>query len=224
MKTEEWRPEGLRWQHTHSGDPDSRRRHWPRSHRGGGRSSSRRRATGVEFDWHPFAAGADAFARPANTSPRPSPLHRANKSPSKGPSRRPSAADLPHQRHAAQTVRALRQLPPDQNLPGLETQISRHRYHRCENTEDLLRSGARVFPGVVESLKIITEKGSTRIAGCAFEYARRHGRKKIHAIHKANIMKLSDGLFLRVLRRAARTIPKSPTPSTSSTTPACSWS
>jgi len=78
-----------------------------------------------------------------------------------------------------------------------------------ENTEDLY-SGLEheVVPGVVESLKIITEKASTRIARFAFEYARRHGRKKIHAIHKANIMKLSDGLFLRSVRTVAAQFPE----------------
>ena len=64
-----------------------------------------------------------------------------------------------------------------------------------------------IVPGVVQSLKIITEKASTRIAQFAFEYARKHGRKKIHAIHKANIMKLSDGLFLRCCRGIAATFP-----------------
>ena len=64
-----------------------------------------------------------------------------------------------------------------------------------------------MVPGVVESLKIITEKASTRIARFAFEYARKHGRKKIHAIHKANIMKLSDGLFLTSMRKVAAEYP-----------------
>jgi len=64
-----------------------------------------------------------------------------------------------------------------------------------------------VVPGVVESLKIITEKASTRIAKFAFEHARSHGRKKIHAIHKANIMKLSDGLFLHSAREVAKSYP-----------------
>ena len=73
-----------------------------------------------------------------------------------------------------------------------------------ENTEDLYAGLEHtVVPGVVESLKIITEKASTRIARFAFEYARKHGRKKIHAIHKANIMKLSDGLFLTSARAVA---------------------
>jgi isocitrate dehydrogenase (NAD+) len=77
-----------------------------------------------------------------------------------------------------------------------------------ENTEDLY-SGLEhtVVPGVVESLKIITEYASTRIARFAFEYARRHGRKRVTAIHKANIMKLSDGLFLDCFRRVSEEYP-----------------
>jgi len=77
-----------------------------------------------------------------------------------------------------------------------------------ENTEDLYAGLERtVVPGVVESLKIITERASTRIARFAFEYARRHERKRIHAIHKANIMKLSDGLFLTSIRKVAASYP-----------------
>ena len=77
-----------------------------------------------------------------------------------------------------------------------------------ENTEDLY-SGLEheVVPGVIESLKIITERASTRIALYAFEYARRHGRRRVTAIHKANIMKMSDGLFLDCFRRVAEKYP-----------------
>jgi len=77
-----------------------------------------------------------------------------------------------------------------------------------ENTEDLY-SGLEheVVPGVIESLKIITEKASTRIAVYAFEYARRHGRRRVTAVHKANIMKMSDGLFLDCFRRVAERYP-----------------
>ena len=78
-----------------------------------------------------------------------------------------------------------------------------------ENTEDLYAGLEHtVVPGVVESLKIITEKASTRIARFAFEYARKHGRKTIHSIHKANIMKLSDGLFLTSIRAVAAQYPE----------------
>src|SRR5580658_3284490 len=77
-----------------------------------------------------------------------------------------------------------------------------------ENTEDLYAGlEHEVVPGVVESLKIITERASTRIARFAFEYARKWKRKKIHGIHKANIMKMSDGLFLTSIRKVAAEYP-----------------
>jgi isocitrate dehydrogenase (NAD+) len=78
-----------------------------------------------------------------------------------------------------------------------------------ENTESLY-SGLEheVVPGVVESLKIITERASTRIARFAFDYARSHGRKRVTAVHKANIMKLSDGLFLDCFRKVATGYPE----------------
>jgi isocitrate dehydrogenase (NAD+) len=74
-----------------------------------------------------------------------------------------------------------------------------------ENTEDLY-SGIEhvVAPGVVESIKVITARASRRIARFAFEYARRQKRKSLTAIHKANIMKLSDGLFIRCARAVAK--------------------
>jgi isocitrate dehydrogenase (NAD+) len=96
-------------------------------------------------------------------------------------------------------------LRPVKNLPGVKSHFEGVDVVIVrENTEDLY-SGLEheVVPGVVESLKIITEKASTRIAQFAFEYARKHGRKKIHAIHKANIMKLGDGLFLKSVRGVA---------------------
>lgn len=96
-------------------------------------------------------------------------------------------------------------LRPVKNLEGVQA-----RYQNVdlvivrENTEDLYAGLEHtVVPGVVESLKIITEKASTRIARFAFEYAVKHERKKIHSIHKANIMKLSDGLFLKSIRKVA---------------------
>jgi isocitrate dehydrogenase (NAD+) len=77
-----------------------------------------------------------------------------------------------------------------------------------ENTEDLY-SGLEheVVPGVVESLKIITHEASTRVAKFAFEYARKHGRKRVTAVHKANIMKMGDGLFLKCVRKVAEDYP-----------------
>ena len=101
-------------------------------------------------------------------------------------------------------------LRPVKNLPGLKSRFENVDVVIVrENTEDLY-SGLEheVVPGVVESLKIITEKASTRIARFAFAHAKKEGRKKIHAIHKANIMKLSDGLFLKSIRTVAAEFPE----------------
>jgi isocitrate dehydrogenase (NAD+) len=97
-------------------------------------------------------------------------------------------------------------LRPVRNLPGVQS-----RYADVdlvivrENTEDLYAGlEHEVVPGVVESLKIITDRASSRIARFAFEYARTYGRKRVTAIHKANIMKLGDGLFLDCTRKVSR--------------------
>ncbi len=100
-------------------------------------------------------------------------------------------------------------LRPVWNMPGI---VSRYTGIDMvivrENTEDLYAGlEHEIVPGVVESLKIITEKASTRIGRFAFEYARKHGRKKVTSIHKANIMKLSDGLFIGSVRAVAREYP-----------------
>jgi isocitrate dehydrogenase (NAD+) len=77
-----------------------------------------------------------------------------------------------------------------------------------ENTEDLYAGlEHEVVPGVVESLKIITEEASTRVARFAFDYARTHNRKRVTAVHKANIMKMSDGLFLTCVRKVGAQFP-----------------
>ena len=98
-------------------------------------------------------------------------------------------------------VRALPGVPA--RYPELDLVVVR------ENTEDLYAGLEHVVvPGVVESIKVITEKASTRIARYAFEFARREGRRKVTAVHKANIMKLSDGLFLECFRRVAADYPE----------------
>jgi isocitrate dehydrogenase (NAD+) len=97
-------------------------------------------------------------------------------------------------------------LRPVRNLAGVESRFAGVDLVIVrENTEDLY-SGLEheVVPGVVESLKIITERASTRIARFAFEHARTLGRARVTAIHKANIMKLGDGLFLRSTRAVSR--------------------
>ncbi len=100
-------------------------------------------------------------------------------------------------------------LRPVWNLPGVPARFTGVDLVIVrENTEDLYAGlEHEVVPGVVESLKIITERASTRIARFAFEHARRHGRKKVTAIHKANIMKLGDGLFLDCVRTVSREYP-----------------
>ncbi|HLM45312.1 MAG TPA: isocitrate/isopropylmalate family dehydrogenase, partial [Myxococcaceae bacterium] len=101
-------------------------------------------------------------------------------------------------------------LRPVKSVPSVKT-----RYENVdlvvvrENTESLY-SGLEhiIIPGVVESLKIITEKASTRIARFGFEHAKKMGRKRVTAVHKANIMKLSDGLFLDCCRKVGREFPE----------------
>jgi isocitrate dehydrogenase (NAD+) len=101
---------------------------------------------------------------------------------------------------------------PVKMLPGLKTRFAGLPIDLIifrENTEDLY-SGIEheVVPDVVESLKVITRTASLRIAQEAFSYAAREGRKKMTAIHKANIMKMSDGLFLRCCREVAANFPQ----------------
>ena len=100
-------------------------------------------------------------------------------------------------------------LRPIKSLPGVKSKYKNIDIVVVrENTEGLY-SGIEheVVPGVVESLKIITEKASTKIAKFAFQYAKEKNRKKITAVHKANIMKLSDGLFLQCARKVAQNYP-----------------
>jgi len=168
-------------------------------------------AAGQDFDWETFVVGADALAQFGD--PLPKELLdsiRRNKIAFKGPVMTPIGSGF-----TSSNVRLRKELDlyanlrPVKSLAGVPS-----RYENVdlivvrENTEDLY-SGLEheVVPGVVESLKIITERASLRIAKFAFEYARREGRKKVTAIHKANIMKMSDGLFLRCFRQVATEYP-----------------
>ncbi|EKD41420.1 MAG: hypothetical protein ACD_73C00724G0002 [uncultured bacterium] len=99
---------------------------------------------------------------------------------------------------------------PVKSLPGVKTRFDEvDMVIFRENTEDLY-SGIEheIVPGVVESIKIITAKASLRIAESAFEYAVKHKRKKVTAIHKGNIMKLSDGLFLDCCMKISKKYPQ----------------
>jgi isocitrate dehydrogenase (NAD+) len=169
-------------------------------------------ATGIEFEWETETAGAAAIGEYGSALPdRVLESVRRNKVALKGPTETPVGTG-----HRSVNVELRKRLDlyanlrPVQSLPGIES-----RYTGVdlivvrENTEDLY-SGLEhvVVPGVVESLKIITEKASSRIARYAFDYGRTHGRKRVTAVHKANIMKLSDGLFLDCCRKVAKDYPE----------------
>jgi isocitrate dehydrogenase (NAD+) len=168
-------------------------------------------ASGVEIEWESFIAGAEALSRYGDPLPEPVlESIKRNRIALKGPLTTPVGTGFTSVNvRLRKTLDLYANLRPVRNLPGLVTPFGDLDLVVVrENTEDLY-SGIEhvVVPGVVESLKIITEKASTRIARFAFEYARREGRKKVTAIHKANIMKLSDGLFLECFRKVAGEYP-----------------
>ena len=164
-------------------------------------------ATGVGFDFETHSAGAEAMGLEGVALPaRVLDSIRKNKLALKGPTGTPIGSGHRSVNVELRTTLDLyANVRPVRTLPGVKS-----RYDNVdlvifrENTEDLY-SGLEhvVVPGVVESIKIITEKASTRIARYAFAYARSHGRKRITAVHKANIMKVSDGLFLDCCRKVA---------------------
>ena len=169
-------------------------------------------ATGVDIKWETHYAGAQALEKFGSTLPEELlESIRRNRVALKGPITTPvgkgftsvnvglrKALDLYAN---LRPVRALPNVPA--RYPELDLVVVR------ENTEDLYAGIEHVVvPGVVESIKIITEKASTRIARYAFEFARREGRRKVTAVHKANIMKLSDGLFLDCFRKVAADYPE----------------
>ncbi|MBE7515441.1 MAG: isocitrate dehydrogenase (NAD(+)) [Chloracidobacterium sp.] len=168
-------------------------------------------AAGADIEWETQILGAQAQEKFGTTLPeRTIESIRRNKVALKGPQMTPvgkgftsvnvglrKALDLYAN---VRPVKALPNVPC--RYPELDLVIVR------ENTEDLYAGLEHiVVPGVVESLKIITEKASTRIARYAFEYSRANGRKKVTAVHKANIMKLSDGLFLECFYNVAKDFP-----------------
>ena len=169
-------------------------------------------STGVDIAWETQILGAQALEKYGSTLPDEAiEAMRRTKVALKGPIMTPvgkgfksvnvglrKALDL------YANVRPIKALPNVEcRYPNLDLVIVR------ENTEDLYAGLEHiVVPGVVESLKIITEKASTRISKYAFEYARDNGRKKVTAVHKANIMKLSDGLFLECFYNVAKDYPE----------------
>ena len=166
---------------------------------------------GVEVEWEKYVAGAEALARFGDPLPQEvlDSIVR-NRVALKGPVTTPIGTGFASINvRLRKTLDLYSNLRPVKSMPNIIT-----RYEDVdlivvrENTESLYAGlEHEVVPGVVESLKIITEKASTRIARFAFEYARTHGRKRVTAVHKANIMKLSDGLFLSCFRNVANDYP-----------------
>jgi isocitrate dehydrogenase (NAD+) len=169
-------------------------------------------ATGIDFEWETENAGASTVGSDGTALPkRVLDSVRKNRLALKGPTETPIGTG--HRSvnvELRKTLDLYANLRPVKTLPGVKS-----RYDGVdlvvvrENTEDLY-SGLEhvVVPGVVESIKIITEKASSRIARFAFDYARKNGRKRVTAVHKANIMKLSDGLFLDCCRAVAKDHPE----------------
>ena len=166
-------------------------------------------ATGVKIEWERVEAGVRALAEYGQLIPDDvfASLE-VTRVGLKGPTATPIAGG-----HQSINVALRKKLGlytnfrPVRMLPGLKTRFQDVAIDLAifrENTEDLY-SGLEheVVPGVVESLKIITRHASMKIARAAFEYARKAERHKVTAIHKANIMKLSDGLFLKCCREVA---------------------
>lgn len=171
-------------------------------------------ATGVAVEWERVEAGAKALAETGQLLPDDVLASlECTRVGLKGPTATPIAGG-----HQSINVALRKRLGlyvnfrPVRMLPGLRTRYSDlaiDLYIFRENTEDLY-SGLEheVVPGVVESIKIITQTASMKIARAAFEYARREKRRKVAAIHKANIMKMSDGLFLKCCRTVAAEYPE----------------
>jgi isocitrate dehydrogenase (NAD+) len=164
-------------------------------------------ASGVEIEWEKFVVGTRAQESLGSSLPdNVIESIRRNGVALKGPVA--TAMGTGFQSVTVRLRKALdlyANLRPVRKLPGVESRFGDVDLIIVrENTEDLYAGlEHEVVPGVVESLKIITEKASTRIAAFAFDYAKTFGRKKVTAVHKANIMKKSDGLFLECFRRVA---------------------
>jgi len=168
--------------------------------------------TGVGFEWEPFEAGIRAYEKTGNPLP-PALLDsiRKNKVAFKGP-----LTTLVGEGFQSANVTLRKELALYANLrPVRSIEGVKSRYEDVnliivrENTEDLY-SGIEhmIMPGVTQGLKVITSHASIRIARFAFDYARKRGRKKVTAVHKANIMKLTDGLFLDSARQVAAEYPE----------------
>jgi isocitrate dehydrogenase (NAD+) len=169
-------------------------------------------AAGVEIEWHIHEAGAEAVEQYGTQVPEQVLQSiRSDGVALKGPVSTPIGTGFLSAnvtlRKSLDLYACLRPVRSLAGVPAVHQSVDLIVVR--ENTEDLYSSLEHVvIPGVVESLKIITERASTRIAEFAFDFARRCGRRKVTAVHKANIMKLSDGLFLNCCRAVAARYPE----------------
>ncbi len=169
-------------------------------------------ATGVEVAWHEEFAGLECFERTGDPLPQQTlDAIRASDATLKGPTATASGVGFRSVNVALrQKLELYANYRPARSMPGIKS-----RYDDVdlivirENTEGLY-SGIEhtVVPGVVESLRIISAKASERIAHFAFQTARRQERRRVTCVHKANILKLSDGLFLDCCRKIAQQYPE----------------
>ena len=168
-------------------------------------------ATGIKIDWEKFIIGGQAQDVAGSSLPDEAiESVRRNRVALKGPVATPIGSGFESVNvRLRKTLDMYANLRPVRNLPGVPARFGNVDLIIVrENTEGLY-SGLEheVVPGVVESLKVITEKASTRIAEFAFNYAKKFGRRKVTCVHKANIMKKSDGLFLQCFRKVAVNYP-----------------
>src|SRR6266853_1271005 len=168
-------------------------------------------ASGVDIEWETHYAGAQALEKFGETLPKEllESITR-NKVALKGPVTTPIGKGFTSVNVGLRKALDLyANLRPVKNLDGVPARFSNVDLVIVrENTEDLYAGlEHEIIPGVVESLKIITAAASTRIGRFAFEHARANGRARVTAIHKANIMKMSDGLFLDSVRTVAKQFP-----------------
>ena len=175
-------------------------------------TAGRLNGNACSFDWHRHDAGAEAFKKTGEYIPKA--LYdslESNRVGLKGPVTTPIGGGfssinvtLRKRFELFANFRPIKNLPGlNSRYPGIDLIIVR------ENTEDLY-AGLEIMvqPGVAQGMKIITAAASTRVAKFAFDYAAKHQRKRIHSIHKANIMKLTDGLFLDSVRKVAAGYPQ----------------
>jgi isocitrate dehydrogenase (NAD+) len=168
-------------------------------------------AAGVEVEWQVFAAGLAAMEQ--GLPPLPPPMLEAVRG--AGAALKTKLLNPPEGQETNFNVELRRALGlfasvrPLRNLPGVPARFRDVDILLVrEITEDLYAAGEHeIVPGVVQSIKVVTEAACRRVCGFAFDLARARGRRTIHCVHKANILKLADGLFLECFRRTARDFP-----------------